>query len=192
MERWVAGELSVVRRCCLSFISFRVCIFLLTRPRLLCGRHHWHARSLWRASPVALDQISLTDDHPKDGAWPNMFSSDALEANVFFYSLCSLFSLSSCFDKPRQSLWKYPEGCSVRYLLFCIPLDLHCVPPPHLPPSLALLLVVHLAAQWLIKFTGASKGRVMGLNEGQYQSYFKAKKLPTFPEVTVASGKLRY
>lgn len=43
---------------------------------------------------VALDQISLTDDHPKDGAWPNMFSSDALEVNVFFSSISSLFSLS--------------------------------------------------------------------------------------------------
>lgn len=43
---------------------------------------------------VALDQISLTDDHPKDGARPNMFSSDALGVNVFFSSFSSLFSLS--------------------------------------------------------------------------------------------------
>lgn len=48
---------------------------------------------------MALDQIPLTDDHPKDGSWPNMFSSDALEVNVFFYSL----TLQSVFIIPLQS-----------------------------------------------------------------------------------------
>lgn len=38
---------------------------------------------------------------------------------------------------------------------------------------LSLSLVVHLFAKWLIKFSRASKGRVLGLNRSQYQRRFK-------------------
>lgn len=87
---------------------------------------------------MALDQISLTDDHPKDGAWPNMFSSDAVEVNVFFYSFCSLFSLSPLVDKVCASILKV-----IAFAMCC----LYPSGSPLRAPSLALLLVVHLAAQ---------------------------------------------
>lgn len=69
-------------------------------------------------------------------------------------------------------LWPFCElWLRCVWLVRCLLLSGSLPSAPTLPRS----LVVHLATEWLIKFTGASKGRVMGLNWGQYQCYFKAK-----------------
>lgn len=128
----------------------------------------------------------LIDEHPKQGcgAGPNIFSSDALalDRTLSAFSLLpfpiwnintvaqTVFNMKSV--RVSRGSWpcKLFMVCVTLVFLFygCFPLIL-CI-----CTYLSLSLVVHLFAEWLIKFNGASKGCFMSLNRSQYQRRFKA------------------
>ena len=92
-------------------------------------------------------------------------------------SFCFFVSLLPLLRKTLAP-WPKHELCSTwTFMTFCEPfhrVSRPCIVISRLLPSLSLSLVVHLFAEWLIKFNRATKGHVMSLNRSQYQRPFKA------------------
>lgn len=187
---------------CLLF-SFSITLFLLTLVNLLQPlthppeAHYAELAPCYEVESVGVHML----EHFTSGIWsnlanwwtskqgcdegPNIFSSDAFAVtlSVFFLSPSPVWNISTLtqiwaffnmnfVDVSRRS-WPCVNVfmvCLTHVLLFY-----GCFPPGiFICLSLSLSLVVHLFAELLIKFNGASKGRVMSLNRSQYQLHFKA------------------